>query len=166
MIIVRDVPDDRPTPLVIAEEGKNILARLKPQDYLIALDLNGEQPDSTQLAASLMRWFEAGGSEIVFVIGGANGLSDAVLRRAQQRLCLSRLTWTHQMTRLLLLEQCYRAFRILASQTKQPMGKRRCQVILGKSRSCQLSGCLAASRGCVSGLIAIESCHCTDRISQ
>lgn len=116
MIIVRDVPDDRPTPLVIAEEGKNILARLKPQDYLIALDLNGEQPDSTQLAASLMRWFEAGGSEIVFVIGGANGLSDAVLRRAQQRLCLSRLTWTHQMTRLLLLEQCYRAFRILNNE--------------------------------------------------
>ena len=88
MIIVRDVPDDRPTPLVIAEEGKNILARLKPQDYLIALDLNGEQPDSTQLAASLMRWFGAGGSEIVFVIGGANGLSDAFLRREKKRLCL------------------------------------------------------------------------------
>jgi 23S rRNA (pseudouridine1915-N3)-methyltransferase len=110
--IVRDVPDDRPVSRVIAEEGQNILTRLQPQDYVIALDLGGEQPDSPQLAANLMRWFEAGGSEIVFVIGGANGLDDAVLQRAQQRLCLSRLTWTHQMARLLLLEQCYRAFRI------------------------------------------------------
>ncbi|MDW7658599.1 MAG: 23S rRNA (pseudouridine(1915)-N(3))-methyltransferase RlmH [Bacillota bacterium] len=115
-VIVRDVPDDRPVHQVIDDEGKNILTRLRPQDYVIALDLGGEQPDSPQLAVNLIRWLEAGGSEIIFVIGGANGLDEAVLQRAQHRLCLSRLTWTHQMTRLLLLEQCYRAFRILNNE--------------------------------------------------
>lgn len=114
--IVRDLPDDRPARQVIADEGRYILARIRSQDYVIALDQSGEQPDSAELASCLMQWFEAGGSEIVCVIGGANGLDDAVLQRSDKRLCLSRLTWTHQMARLLLLEQCYRAFRILNNE--------------------------------------------------
>ena len=112
LMTVPDVPDDRPVQLILSEEGRSILQRIRPQDYVVALDLSGTQPDSPQLATSLMPWLEAGGSEVIFVIGGANGLDGPVLDRAQQCLCLSRLTWTHQMARLLLLEQCYRAFRI------------------------------------------------------
>jgi len=113
---VDDVPDSWPADKAVAEEGRRLLARIKPQDWVVALDLNGSQPDSRELAEWLPRWFQAGGSALVFVIGGSNGLAPAVLERTQARLCLSRMTFTHQMARLLLLEQCYRAFRIQAGE--------------------------------------------------
>lgn len=109
---VEDVPDSWPADKAVAEEGRRLLSRIKAQDWVVALDLRGSQPDSNELADLLPRWFQAGGSSVVFVIGGSNGLAPAVLERAQVRLCLSRMTFTHQMARLLLLEQCYRAFRI------------------------------------------------------
>lgn len=97
---------------VLAQEGEKILGRIKPNDFVVALDLNGRKPDSPALSDLLFSWFEKGGSKIVFVIGGANGLHSSVLDRSNEQLSLSNLTWTHQMARLLLLEQCYRAFRI------------------------------------------------------
>lgn len=110
--IVDDVPDTWPTAKAIEEESRRLLAKLRPQSFVVALDLKGIQPDSPGLAKLLPDWLSQGGSEVVFVIGGSNGLAPAVLERAQVRLCLSNLTMTHQMTRLLLLEQCYRAFKI------------------------------------------------------
>ena len=59
---------------------------------------------------------ERGGSEVVFLIGGSNGLHPSVLAQAQDRLSLSAMTFTHQLTRLILLEQCYRAFRIRSNE--------------------------------------------------
>lgn len=112
MQVVDDVPDSWPTEKALDEEGRRLLAKLRPQSFVIALDLQGSQPDSIELSRLLPGWLQQGGSEVVFVIGGSNGLSAAVRQRAQARLCLSRLTLTHQMTRLLLLEQCYRAFKI------------------------------------------------------
>lgn len=116
LLQVEDCPDSWPADKAVAEEGRRLLARIKAQDWVVALDLGGSQPDSPELAAWLPRWFQAGGSSLIFVIGGSNGLAPAVLERAQARLCLSRMTFTHQMTRLLLLEQCYRAFRIQAGE--------------------------------------------------
>ncbi|MBP8989377.1 MAG: 23S rRNA (pseudouridine(1915)-N(3))-methyltransferase RlmH [Clostridia bacterium] len=115
IVSVSDAACQKPAERVI-EEGQNLLRSIRDQDYVIALDSAGQQPNSEALAASLTHWFEMGGSSIVFVIGGAYGLSEAVLQRAQERLSLSRLTFTHQMTQLLLLEQCYRAFRITRNE--------------------------------------------------
>ena len=107
-IFVRPGAEKLPPGLVVKEEGQNILARIKPQDYVVALDLAG-----LDLSAHLAGWLESGGSKVTFVIGGAYGLAEAVLSRAQQKLSLSRLTLTHQLARLLLLEQCYRSFSIM-----------------------------------------------------
>lgn len=116
IITVDDVPDSWPMNKAIEEESRRLLAKIKPQSWVVALDLQGKLPDSLELAKLLPEWFREGGSEIVFVIGGSNGLAPAILNRAQARLCLSKLTFTHQMTRLILLEQCYRAFKIQAGE--------------------------------------------------
>lgn len=116
MQVVEDVPDSWPVNKARDEEGRRLLARLRPQSFVVALDLTGEQPDSPGLAELLPDWLSRGGSEVVFVIGGSNGLAQPVLKRAQASLCLSRLTFTHQMIRLILLEQCYRAFKISAGE--------------------------------------------------
>jgi len=113
---VDDVPDSWPTTRALEEEGRRLLSKLRPQSFVVALDLLGSQPDSPELSLLLPDWFKQGGSEVVFVIGGSNGLAPEVIKRSQARLCLSRMTYTHQMTRLLLLEQCYRAFRISAGE--------------------------------------------------
>jgi 23S rRNA (pseudouridine1915-N3)-methyltransferase len=112
LVMVDDVPDSWPAVKAREEEGRRLLDKLKDASWVVALDLNGEEAGSPKLAALLADWFQKGGSEIFFVIGGSNGLSGAVLDRAQARLRLSALTFTHQMARLILLEQCYRAFRI------------------------------------------------------
>lgn len=112
MLTVDDVPDSWPIAKALDEEGRRLLAKIRPQSFVIALDLRGAQLDSPELSRLLPDWFQEGGSEICFVIGGSNGLAPSVLERSQARLCLSRMTFTHQMTRLILLEQCYRAFKI------------------------------------------------------
>ncbi len=114
--LVQDVPDSWPIAKALAEEGKRLLSKIRPSAYVIALTLDGQQPGSVEFSELLGKWFEAGGSEITCVIGGSNGLAQSVLERAQQRLCLSNMTLTHQMTRLFLLEQCYRAFKIMNNE--------------------------------------------------
>jgi 23S rRNA (pseudouridine1915-N3)-methyltransferase len=115
-ITVDDSPDSLPMEKAMEDEGRRLLARIGDRAYVVALDLGGAQTDSPGLARLLERWLREGSSEAVFVIGGSNGLSPSVLARAQAKLCLSRLTFTHQMIRLVLLEQCYRAFRILSGE--------------------------------------------------
>lgn len=116
IITVPDSPDNRPVDKILAEEGERIMARTDRQDWIIALDLNGEEHDSLSFASVLQKDLAAGGSTITFVIGGSNGLNRSILERANRKLCLSRLTFTHQMARLILLEQCYRAFRISSGE--------------------------------------------------
>ena len=113
---VDDTPDSWPAEKALEEEGRRLLSRVRPQALVVALDLQGPQPDSPELARLLPEWLRSGGSEVTFIIGGSNGLAPAVLARAQAKLCLSRLTFTHQMARLILLEQCYRAFRIQSGE--------------------------------------------------
>lgn len=97
---------------VKAREGERILKVLGPSEFVVALDLTGQQVSSEELAAWLKERGLKGQSQIAFVIGGSLGLAPAVLQRAQLRLSLSRLTLPHQMVPLLLLEQLYRAFKI------------------------------------------------------
>ncbi len=111
--LVNDAPDQLPLERALREEADRILGRIRSQDFVVLLDLGAAQMSSEQFAAQLMNWMEAGGSEVVFVIGGSRGLADEVRGRAQIRMAVSDMTFTHQMSRLLLLEQCYRAFRIV-----------------------------------------------------
>lgn len=119
IIEVPDLPDTYPVERILTEEGELILkalAKVRTQATIVALELNGRQTDSVQFAALLTEWIDRGNSDVVFLIGGSNGLHASVLAKAHERLALSHMTFTHQMTRLILLEQCYRAFRIRSGE--------------------------------------------------
>lgn len=94
-------------------EGERILARIRSGDYVTALAIEGEMVDSPQLAARIEKLGIQGESSLVFVIGGSLGLSEKVLRHADWKLSFSRMTFPHQLMRMILLEQIYRSFRII-----------------------------------------------------
>jgi 23S rRNA (pseudouridine1915-N3)-methyltransferase len=94
------------------KEGERILSHLKDDAHVIALAIDGELWSSEDLAAHLDKLGTYGTSHVTFVIGGSLGLSDAVLKRADKKLSFGRLTYPHQLMRLILVEQVYRAFRI------------------------------------------------------
>jgi len=94
-------------------EGERLLAAIGPREFVVALCIDGKERASEELAADLDAWLAGGYPRVAFVIGGSLGLSPAVLARADFRLSLSRLTFPHQLARVMLLEQLYRAFKIL-----------------------------------------------------
>ncbi|WP_130863108.1 23S rRNA (pseudouridine(1915)-N(3))-methyltransferase RlmH [Bacilliculturomica massiliensis] len=98
-------------------EGKNILKRIKPGGYVIALDVKGKALSSEGLAEKLDSLGIEGKSDVTFIIGGSLGLSPEVLARADLRLSFSSMTFPHQMMRVILLEQIYRAFKINKNET-------------------------------------------------
>ncbi|MBQ8698760.1 MAG: 23S rRNA (pseudouridine(1915)-N(3))-methyltransferase RlmH [Schwartzia sp.] len=100
----------------LVREGERLLARVPEGSELVVLDVAGEPLSSEELAARLGERMLAGASRITFLIGGPFGLSPAVRSAARLRLSLSRMTFTHQMARLLLTEQIYRAFKILRGE--------------------------------------------------
>jgi 23S rRNA (pseudouridine1915-N3)-methyltransferase len=99
------------------KEGERLLKAVSKGNRLIALDLSGDMPDSPQLAERFRTWTLAGTSGFSFVIGGSTGLSPEVVQVADERLCLSRMTFPHQMARIVLLEQLYRAMKINGNET-------------------------------------------------
>jgi 23S rRNA (pseudouridine1915-N3)-methyltransferase len=104
-----------PEKLLIEKESANLLQSVQG-DYLVCLDRTGKQIDSLALAKQLERWEMHGPQKISFVIGGPLGLSPTILKKADLVLSLSPMTFTHDMTRLLLLEQLYRACTIKAGE--------------------------------------------------
>ena len=100
----------------LAEEGRRLLKQVPVASHLIVLDVAGRGCSSEELAVRIESLGTAGQGDITFLIGGAFGLSTEVLATAQERLSFSRMTFTHQMIRLLLLEQIYRAFKILRGE--------------------------------------------------
>ncbi len=109
---VKDNPSDSEIEIVKNKEGQKVLKLLKDSDYLISLDLGKKQLKSPEFARFLEEKFVLGNSLIIFVIGGSYGLSDELKKRANDSISLSEMTFLHQMTRLILLEQIYRAFKI------------------------------------------------------
>lgn len=98
--------------IVKDKEGERILSKISPDAHVIALAIEGKMKSSEELADNMDRLATYGKSKVTFVIGGSLGLSDAVLKRADEKLSFSRMTFPHQLMRLILLEQVYRAFRI------------------------------------------------------
>jgi len=98
------------------KEGERILSALQGNSFVIALDIKGETWSSGELSEAFHEWELAGKNQLAFVIGGDIGLSPAVIARSNLRLSLSKMTFTHPMARFILLEQIYRAFRILRGE--------------------------------------------------
>ena len=98
-------------------EGDRVLSLLKNNEYLIALDLNKKEMDSVEFAKFIKEKIETNGSTISFVIGGSYGLNDTLKARANFSISFSKLTFPHQLARLILVEQIYRAFKILNNET-------------------------------------------------
>lgn len=103
-------------PELKAEEARLVKKLLKPGDYLVLLDEQGNQLSSVELAGWLNRRFVSVSSDMVFVIGGPYGFDAELLQRASEKLSLSKMTFTHQMVRLIFLEQLYRAMTILKNE--------------------------------------------------
>ncbi len=119
-IEVPDLPENTGSPAleeqVKTREGEALLARIRPGDRVIALTIPGRQADSPELAEHLRALRIGGVSRIVFVIGGSLGLGKNVLARADEELSMSRMTFPHQLARVMLLEQLYRAEKISAGE--------------------------------------------------
>ena len=113
---VKDNPNKADIEKAKNEEGDRVLKLIK-NDYLIGLDMNKPEFTSEEFATFIEKKMVEGGSSISFVIGGSYGLSDALKARCNTSISLSKLTFLHQMTRLILLEQIYRAFKILNNET-------------------------------------------------
>ncbi|WP_042464211.1 23S rRNA (pseudouridine(1915)-N(3))-methyltransferase RlmH [Neobacillus dielmonensis] len=94
------------------KEGERILAKISQDTYVIVLAIQGKMQSSEELADTLDKLATYGKSKIAFVIGGSLGLSDEVLKRSNEQLSFSKMTFPHQLMRLILVEQIYRAFRI------------------------------------------------------
>jgi 23S rRNA (pseudouridine1915-N3)-methyltransferase len=110
----RDVTRDEARAL--AEEGADVLRAIPDGAHVIALDVDGTLRSSTDIAERLAALGLDGRSAVTFVLGGAAGLSADVLARADERLSLGRITLPHQLARVVLLEQVYRAFRIIRNE--------------------------------------------------
>lgn len=98
------------------KEGELILSKLQPTDVLILLDENGKQLDSVGFSEYLQKHMNSGIKQLVFVIGGPYGFSPEVYHKAQGKVSLSKMTFSHQMVRLFMIEQLYRAFTILKNE--------------------------------------------------
>jgi len=102
--------------LAVNREGERILAQVKPDTYVVALAIEGKQFTSEEFAAQLQSMATYGTSQVTFLIGGSNGLSEEVLRRANFKLSFGKMTYPHQLMRLILVEQIYRAFKIMRGE--------------------------------------------------
>lgn len=99
------------------EEGEKILSLIKPQSYVITMEISGKQFSSEEFASKIEDLTNEGQSEIIFVIGSSCGISKKVSARANLKMSMSKMTFLHQFARLILIEQLYRAFKIIKGET-------------------------------------------------
>lgn len=98
-------------------EGQKILKKIKDSSFTIVLCIEGNQLSSTELANKINNLTLNGNSDICFIIGGSNGLSDEVIKRADMKLSFSKMTFPHQLFKVILFEQIYRTFKINANES-------------------------------------------------
>lgn len=109
--------EDERNPGFLKKEGEQILRHLDSGDYVVTLEIRGETMDSEEFSGVLGQLMLQGNSRLALIIGGSHGLNGEVSGRADLRLSFSRMTFPHQLMRLILLEQLYRAFKILRNET-------------------------------------------------
>ena len=107
-----DNASDKEEVIIKEKEGKAILSRIKENAFVVAMDLKGKQLTSEEFANFIENQGIVGNSNIVFIIGGSLGISQEVIKRANEKICFSKMTFPHQLFRVMLLEQIYRGFRI------------------------------------------------------
>ena len=101
---------------ILEQEGEKILSHIKPQSFVITMEIKGKQFSSEEFAQKIEELTNYGYGEIVFVIGSSCGLSPIVSARANLKMSMSKMTFLHQFARLLLVEQIYRAFKIIKGE--------------------------------------------------
>ena len=111
-----DNASEKEEELIKEKEGKAILSKIKENAFVIAMDLKGKQLTSEEFADFIGNQGVIGNSNIVFIIGGSLGISQEVIKRANQKICFSKMTFPHQLFRVMLLEQIYRGFRIMKNE--------------------------------------------------
>ncbi|MDI2586419.1 23S rRNA (pseudouridine(1915)-N(3))-methyltransferase RlmH [Psychrobacillus sp. NEAU-3TGS] len=119
-----EVPDEKASEnlseadmeIVKKKEGERILSKIGADTYVIALAIDGKMKSSEQLASDLESLMTYGRSKIAFVIGGSLGLHEDVMKRSDEKLSFSKMTLPHQLMKLVLVEQIYRAFRIIKNE--------------------------------------------------
>ena len=107
------VENDAEIKIAMEKEGKNILSKIKDNQYVITLEILGQNLTSEKFADKLNNLMLTGSSDVVLIIGGSYGLADEVKKRSDYALSFSKMTFPHQLMRVILLEQVYRAFRII-----------------------------------------------------
>lgn len=98
------------------KEADKILAKIKPGQHVVTLEIKGKQFTSESLAKEYQKWMNTGKSDVVFVIGGSNGIGEAVKRRSNQEISFGTLTYPHQMMKVMILEQLFRVNKILKNE--------------------------------------------------
>lgn len=112
-----EIKDTNLTQKALDQESMKILENIKPNSYVITLEILGKQLSSEDFAEKINEITISGISELVFIIGSSCGISPKVSQRADFKLSISKMTFLHQFARLLLIEQIYRAFKILKNET-------------------------------------------------
>ena len=112
-----EIRDENLTQKALEQEGEKILANIKNDSFVITMEILGKQLSSEDFAQKINEVSMSGISELVFIIGSSCGLSPIVSKRANFKLSFSKMTFLHQFARLLLVEQIYRAFKILKGET-------------------------------------------------
>lgn len=102
---------------IVAEESDAIRSRLLSRDHVIVLDERGKEFRSVELAAQMEKWMLMGSSRLVFIVGGAYGVDQELKQKAHLIMSFSKMTFTHQMIRLMLVEQLYRAMSIIKNES-------------------------------------------------
>ena len=112
-----EIKDENLTAKILEQEGEKILSHIKPQSYVITMEINGKMFSSEEFAKKIENLTYDGTSEIIFIIGSSCGISPIVSNRANLKMSMSKMTFLHQFARLILIEQIYRAFKILKGET-------------------------------------------------
>lgn len=112
-----EIKDANLTDKILLQEGEKILSLIKSTDYVITMEINGKEFSSEEFASKIKELTNIGTQEIVFIIGSSCGIGRNVSNRANLKMSLSKMTFLHEFARLILIEQIYRAFKIIKGET-------------------------------------------------
>ena len=111
-----EIKDDALVSKVLAQEGEKVLSYVKPSDFVITMEIKGREFSSEEFASKLEELTNCGTQEIVFIIGSSHGIGENVSQRANLKMSMSKMTFLHEFARLILVEQIYRAFKIIKGE--------------------------------------------------